>query len=361
MIKSDRLLDVLLELVRIESPSREEAAIGKHLAERFATMGLNTEIDEIGNVIARLDGQGDAFMLAAHMDTVTPCQGVEPIVEDGIVRSDGTTVLGGDDKAGVAIILEVLQVILTNDLGHLPIEVVITVQEEIGLRGAKALDTQRLQSRLGISLDAGGAPGSIIVSAPSQNSLSVVVHGKAAHAGACPEEGVSAIVIAAEAISQMPLGRIDEETTANIGLIHGGRATNIIPDKVELKGETRSRSEDKLSSQTSAMLDALHGSALKHGGTLDIDVVRAYTGYDLTENDEIVHLIMKNMRSLDLEPVLVATGGGSDANVFNAAGIQIVNIGVGMAQVHTMEEYIALSDMVSTAEVVLACLLDTGE
>jgi len=188
-----------------------------------------------------------------------------------------------------------------------------------------------------------------------------VVHGKAAHAGACPEEGVSAIVIAAEAISQMPLGRIDEETTANIGLIHGGRATNIIPDKVELKGETRSRSEDKLSSQTSAMLDALHGSALKHGGTLDIDVVRAYTGYDLTENDEIVHLIMKNMRSLDLEPVLVATGGGSDANVFNAAGIQIVNIGVGMAQVHTMEEYIALSDMVSTAEVVLACLLDTGE
>jgi len=185
MINPDRLLDAFLELVRIESPSREEAVIGKHLAERFAAMGLDTEIDEIGNVIARLDGQGEVFLLAAHMDTVTPCQGVVPVVENGIIRSDGTTVLGGDDKAGVAIILEVLQAILTNDLVHLPIEVVITVQEEIGLCGAKVLDTERLQSRVGISLDAGGVPGSIIVSTPSKNSLSAVVHGKAAHAGAC--------------------------------------------------------------------------------------------------------------------------------------------------------------------------------
>jgi len=222
VIKSDRLLELFLELVRIESPSREEAVIGKHLAERFTAMGLDTEIDAIGNVIARLDGQGEAFMLAAHMDTVTPCQGVVPVVENGIIRSDGTTVLGGDDKAGVAIILEVLQVILANDLAHLPIEVVITVQEEIGLCGAKALDTARLQAKVGISLDAGGVPGSIIVSAPSHNQMTALVHGKAAHAGACPEEGVSAIVIAAEAIAQMPLGRIDEETTANIGTrLHG--------------------------------------------------------------------------------------------------------------------------------------------
>lgn len=361
MIESDRLLGTFLELLRIDSPSREEAAIGRHLAERFAAMGLDAEIDEIGNVIARMDGQGEALLLMAHMDNVMPCRGVVPVVEDGVVRSDGTTVLGGDDKAGVAIILEVLQAILVNDLPHRPLEITITVQEEIGLFGAKALDMGALQSRLGISLDTGGGPGSIVVSAPSQNSLSAVVHGKAAHAGACPEDGISAIVIAAEAIAQMQLGRIDEETTANIGLIHGGTATNVIPDRVEMKGEARSRSEEKLSNQTSAMVDALHEAALRHGGTVDIDVERAYTAYAFTEKDEIVHLIMNRVRSLDLEPILTATGGGSDANVFNAAGIQVVNIGIGMRQVHTAEEHIALSDMISAAEVVLACVSDACE
>jgi len=359
MIEPDDLLATFLELLRIDSPSREEQAIGKYLAERLSAMGLTAEIDDIGNVIAHMDGEGEPLLLAAHMDNVMPCKGVVPVVEDGIVRSDGTTVLGGDDKAGVAIILEVLRMILERDLPHRPVEAVITVQEEIGLYGAKALDMAGLRARLGISLDAGGAPGSIIVSAPSQDSISAVVHGKAAHAGACPESGVSAIVIASEAVTQMKLGRIDEETTANIGLIRGGTATNIIPDRVELEGEARSRNEDKLTSQTSAMVDALHTAALEHGGTVDIDVKRAYTGYVLTEDDEIVHLIMNAMRSLDLEPTLVATGGGSDANIYNAAGVQVVNIGIGMEDVHTTEEHIALSDMVSGAEVVLACVSGT--
>ena len=322
MIQSDRLLRTFLELLRIDSPSREEEEIGTRLAVRFAEMGLDTGIDEIGNVVARMDGLGEAILLTAHMDNVKPCRGVAPVVENGIVHSDGTTVLGGDDKAGVAVILEVLRTVIERGLPHRPLEIIITVQEEIGLYGVKALDVGGLRSRLGISLDAGGEPGSIVVSAPSHNRVSAVIHGKPAHAGICPEDGVSAIVIAAEAIAQMQLGRIDDETTANVGSIHGGTAPNVIPDRVKLLAEARSRSEKKLSNQTKLMVDALRGAASRHGGTADVEVERRYTGYTLTENDEVVRLIMNGMRSLDVEPRLTATGGGSDANVFNAAGLR---------------------------------------
>lgn len=356
MIQSDRLLESFLKLLRIDSPSREEAEIGKHLVEYFSGMGLDVETDEIGNVIARMDGQGEVLLLTAHMDNVKPCRGVVPIIEGDIVRSDGTTVLGGDDKAGVAIVLEVLHTIIEHKLPHRPLEIVFTVQEEIGLYGAKSLDASALHSRLGIGLDAGGKPGEIVVSAPSHNRITAVVYGKAAHAGICPEDGVSALVIAAEAITEMELGRIDDETTANIGSIRGGTASNMIPDRVELRAEARSRSKSKLSSQTKAMVDALQEAALKHGQTVEVQVEARYVGYTLAEDDEVVRLIMEGMHSLGVEPELIATGGGSDANVFNAAGIQVVNIGIGMARAHTTEEYISLSDMVSAAEIVLACV-----
>ena len=185
--------------------------------------------------------------------------------------------------------------------------------------------------------------------------------GKAAHAGACPEDGVSAIAIAADAITNMNLGRIDEETTANIGTIGGGTATNIVPDRVELKGEARSRNRDKLADQTSGMVDALQEAAARHGGSVEIEVTRAYEGYTMTEDDEIVGLIMDAMRSLDMEPVLMGTGGGSDCNIYNAGGAQVVNICVGMMQVHTTDEYIALSDMITAAKVVLACATQAAE
>jgi len=361
LIDSDRLLSTLLELVRIDSPSREEAEIGEHLVARFEGLGLRAERDEIGNVLARMDGQGEPILLAAHMDNVMPCRGVKPVVEDGIVRSDGTTILGGDDKAGVAIIIEVVRTLLERKSPHRPLEIVITVQEEIGLFGAKALDMGALRSKMGISLDAGGGPGSVIVSAPSQDSMAAVVLGKASHAGAQPEDGISAIVIAAEAISHMHLGRIDEETTANIGTISGGTATNIIPDRVEMEGEARSRSEEKLAAQTASMVEALREAASRHGGSVEIDVDRTYDGYVLTEDDAIVRLIAGAMRSRDMEPALTATGGGSDANIFNAGGVQVVNIGIGMTQVHTTDEHIAIADVIAAAEVVLGCVALSDE
>jgi tripeptide aminopeptidase len=231
-INRDRLLDTFLTLVQIDSPSGEEDAIARHLADRLTALGLTVHCDNAGNLIARTDGVGQPILLNAHMDTVGQDRGIRPVVEDGIVRTDGTTILGGDDKSGVAIILEVLQTLQERSLPHPPLEIALTVSEEIGLVGSKALDMSQFRSRQALVLDSGGPIGSAVVSAPAQEGLRAVIHGKAAHAGVNPEEGVNAIVVASEAITHMPLGRIDGETTANVGLINGGTATNIVPDRV---------------------------------------------------------------------------------------------------------------------------------
>lgn len=356
MINGKRLLDTFLKLVQIDSPAREEAAIAQELEARLRALGLAVERDDLNSLVARLPGQGAPLLLAAHMDTVMPGRGVKPVVRDGVVYSDGTTILGGDDKSGIAVILEVLQTIQEGKLPHPPLEVVITVQEELGLIGAKGLDTSRLSAQEGISFDCGGPPGSIVVSAPSQNSLKVVVHGKAAHAGANPELGINAIVVAAQALVNMPLGRVDEETTANFGLIEGGTARNIVPDRVELTGEARSRHPAKLQAQTDRMVEAFQAAAKSLGATVDVDVTRAYEGYRMTEADGIVSRLMAACRVAGVQPFLKATGGGSDANVFNAQGKKIANLSTGMTGEHTTDEHIAVADMVACAQIVLNCV-----
>ena len=353
MINESRLLDTFLALVRIDSPSGEEAAISHELANRLERLGLEVSQDSIHNVVARLPGQGKPLLLAAHMDTVMPGRSVKPVVCDGVVRSDGSTILAADDKSGIAVILEVLHIVSELGVAHPPLEVLVTVQEETGLNGVKALDTSCLKSRIGLSFDAGDAPGTIIVSAPTHNLVSAVVHGKAAHAGSEPEAGVNAILVAAEAITSMPIGRIDSETTANIGVIKGGLARNIVPDRVELLGETRSRQMAKLDAQTEKMVQALQSAAERHGARVDVDVQRAYEGYQLSENDAVVSLLMAACRAVGVEPLLVPSGGGSDANILNARGIRIVNLSTGMAAVHTVEEHVAVQDMASCVRIVL--------
>jgi len=367
MIKETRLLDTFLALVRIDSPSGEEIVIAQELAVHLRQLGLKVELDAMNNIVARLcperlepeglSGQETPLLLAAHMDTVMPGRGVKPVVKEGVVYSDGTTILGADDKSGVAVILEVLQTLVKNQLPHPPLEVVITVQEETGLLGAKNLDKSRLQAKRGISLDCGGPPGTIVVSAPSHNFISAVVHGKAAHAGTHPEKGINAIVIAAQALLDMPLGRIDEETTANIGLIRGGTARNIVPDQVELLGEARSRQPAKLESQTARMVETFQAAARSCGATVDVEVTRAYDGYTLTEADAMVSQLATACRAVGVEPTLVPSGGGSDANIFNAHGMQVVNLSTGIYKEHSTEEHIAVADMVTCAEIVMKCIL----
>ena len=275
MIDRERLMQTFLELVVIPSPSGEEQVVAAAITRRLEALGLRVETDEAGNLLARVPGRGgdaaqEPLLVTAHMDTVVPCDPVSPVLREGVIYSDGTSILGADDKAGVAAILEVLAALAESQVAHRPLEILFTVSEEKGLRGAKAFDVGRLRASMGIGLDAGGPQGTIVQSAPSQDSLAVEVHGRAAHAGARPEEGINAIRVAAEAIAAMPLGRIDDETTANIGTISGGRATNIIPDLVTLRGEARSRSQAKLAAQTKAMTQALENAATAHGATVDL-------------------------------------------------------------------------------------------
>jgi tripeptide aminopeptidase len=358
MIDETRLLETFLDLVRIDSPSGEEEAISEELAKRLRKLGLTVERDAIHNIVARLPGDGPPLMLAAHMDTVTPGRGIKPTVRDGVVYSDGSTVLGADDKSGVAVILEVLKTITERGLPHPPLEVVITVQEETGLVGAQALDKSRLQAQMGVSFDTGPSPGTIVVAAPSHNHIAAVVQGKAAHAGTKPEQGVNAILVAAQALVDMPLGRIDGETTANIGQIEGGRARNIVPDRVELLGEARSHQLDKLEAQTAKMITALEDAAEQHGATVQVEVSRVYNGYRLSEADVVVDRLIHACRATGVEPNLVPSGGGSDANIFNAQGMQVANLSTGMAGEHSTEEHVAVADMVTCAEIVLSFIAD---
>lgn len=355
-INEERLVASFLELVRIDSVSGEEQAVGERVAAWLRDLGATVDRDAIGNVFARLGGQGQPLLLNAHLDTVVPGKGVQPVVEGGIIRSDGRTILGADDKSGVAIIVEAVRAGQEQGLRLPPLEVLLTVQEEVGLRGAKAFDLGRLSAREGIGLDAGGALGTVVVATPSQDSLEVVVHGIAAHAGASPEKGVSAIRVAAEAIVSMPLGRIDDETTANIGTIHGGEATNIVCDRVEMRGEARSRDPDKLAAQVETMRRAFEETAARHGVSAEVRARHSYRAYRMAPEEPIIQLLAAGAALVGVEPVYVGTGGGSDSNVFNAGGIRITNVSTGMDQVHTTREQIAIADMVRCAEWLLACL-----
>jgi tripeptide aminopeptidase len=360
LINEQRLVQTFLDLVRIDSPSGEEAEISQELARRFAALGGTVEADEHHNLFARFEGtrSGEWIMLSAHMDTVGQDRGIKPQIRDGIIYSDGTTILGGDDKSGVAAILEVIQSLKEDGAAHPPIEAVISVGEEMGLRGASDMDKSRIRSRRGYVLDAGGPSGVIVTSAPSQDSIEVKVHGRTAHAGAEPEKGINAIKVASEAISAMPLGRIDEETTANIGVIQGGVATNIVPDYVFVKGEARSRDDGKLAAQTAAMAAAFHDAAERNGARVEFKIKRRYTTYKLADDHPVVRAAADAIVKLGWTPLIKASGGGTDANIYAEHGIYCAIISTGMAEVHTPHEHIAIEDMTNGArllqEIVLA-------
>lgn len=360
MINQERLVQTFLDLVAIDSPSGEEAQICKELVRRFTALGGECETDAIHNLIARFEGTrpGDWLMLSAHMDTVGQDRGIKPQIRDGVIYSDGTTILGGDDKSGVAAILEVIKSLKEDGAGHPPLEAVISVSEELGLKGASEMDKSRIRSRRGYVLDAGGPSGVIVTSAPSQDSIEVKVHGRTAHAGAEPERGVNAIKVASEAIAAMPLGRIDEETTANIGVIQGGVATNIVPDYVFIKGEARSRDDGKLAVQVAAMASAFQDAAERNGARVEFKLKRRYTTYKLADDHPVTQAAADAIRKLGWTPIIKGSGGGTDANIYAEHGIYCAIISTGMAEVHTPNEHIAVEDMTNAArllqEIVLA-------
>jgi len=338
---------------------------------RLADLGMEVTEDKAGekiggncgNVLAYIEGTvpgAPTIMLSAHMDCVEPCGGIEPQLKDGIITSVGDTILGGDDKAGIAAILEALRMINEQKIQHGPIQVVFTVAEEGGLNGAKMMDPSLLKADFGYALDSGGAPGEIITMAPGQNSITAIIHGKKAHAGIAPEDGINSIVVAGIALAEMNYGRIDFETTANIGIITGGNATNIVPDKVEVRCEARSRNMEKLAAQTNHMQETFQRVAIENGARAEVIVKESYGPYVLTEDAPVVVLAVKATQSINLIPQIEATGGGSDANFFNNYGVPTAVLGVGMSKVHTADEYIKEVDLYNSAELVVALITTAG-
>ena len=370
MINPERLAETFSRLVQIDSVSRNEAAICSELQNILEAMGAETFVDDAGksvgsntgNLIARFRGSVDvpALMLNAHMDTVEPGNGVKPVYKDGVFTSDGTTILGADDKSAVAILLEVLTVLQEERLPHGPLEIVLTICEEIGLQGAKHLDLDRLTAKFGYALDATDTAG-IVTRAPGANHLNFMVYGKDAHAGAAPEKGINSIAIASKAISRLTLGRIDPETTCNIGVIQGGVATNIIPGLVTVNGEVRSHDPQKLADLTRTIVSAFETAVQEYvpqsaeagNPRLEVEILPDFTRTHIPEDHPVVTLAMKAAQNLGRTLIPKITGGGADANVFFSKGIMTGVLGTGMRDMHTVREWVRLSDMVLTAELVL--------
>lgn len=365
MINKQRLIDEFIELVKIDSPSSKEGNVAKVLVKKLEAIGCEVCIDEAGvkaggetgNVIAKLKGnrEGKTVLFSSHMDTVSPGEGIKPIIDEakGIITSDGTTVLGSDDKAGIAAILEALRIIKENKLDHADIEVVFSIWEEGGLFGAQYLDYSKINADYAFVLDSGGSPGEIITKAPAQDKIEVTIKGKPAHAGLQPENGVSAIMVASKAIENMKLLRIDEETTANIGIVKGGIATNIVMPELEIVAEARSLEESKLDAQTNHMVEEFKKAGEAMGAEVTAKVTRAYAPFKIADDAEIVELAKKAFSNIGIEGYTASTGGGSDTNVLNGNGLKAVNLGIGMKNAHTLEEYIAIEDIINSSRAVL--------
>jgi len=386
-----RLLDTFFKLVQIDSPSLEEADVAAYLGEVFTDLGLTVLFDSsqeatgsnTGNLLARLperlftdtdpdDSGFDATALelmqafrnlenptrrlffSSHMDTVEPGRGISPQIIDGVISSAGPTILGGDDKVGITALIEMLTLLAESKLPHPEIIIMLSVAEELGLKGAKAIDGGFLNfaGEPCLVLDADGAPGNVIIGAPFLAEMTATFHGRAAHAGVSPEAGASAIRAAAKAVAAMPMGRIDEGATANIGTIQGGNANNIVAESCLVTGEARALEQPRLR-QIMAEIEACFNNAAEEVGCqVDLQFNEAFAGFRLDKDDDLVKLITDACQTLGLSSRASYTGGASDANIFAGKGLKPVVLGTGMTDVHSKDESLALSDMVNLVRLI---------
>jgi len=371
MLNEQRLLDEFLELVQIDSESGDERAIADVLKQKLADLGGEFFEDEsaaitghtAGNVIAYFKGnmEGvDPILLNCHMDTVKPGAGVKPQVKDGYVYSDGTTVLGADDKAGIVAVLEAIRILTEQNISRGDIQVLFTAGEESGLAGARALDPSLLKAKLGYALDTGRKVGNVNTSAPARGILTAEIFGKKAHAGVAPETGISAIELAAHAVAKMPLGRIDEETTANIGTFTGDGALNVVTDYVKLVAEARSVNNDKFDVQMNKMKVALEETAEEFGGRVEIDIRTLYPGFSLGETEPVVEIAKRAAAKIGREFGNHAGGGGSDANMFNGYGVPMIALACGYEEIHTTSERIAICELNKLVEMTVAVITEVA-
>ena len=349
MINRDRLVQTFCDLVRIDSPSGEEGLMASNLTKRLEALGLTVLHDDYGNLIAN-DGGENPLILSAHMDTVEPGRGINPSVDGHRIVSDGTTILGGDCKAGVTAILEALESIKEDGAKHNPIEVVFTREEETGLQGAFNLDFSRITGKEAVVFDGEGPVSRITSSSPTYIGFDIEITGRAAHAGVEPEKGLSAIHITADLISHLPQGRLDHETTFNIGLIEGGSTRNTVPETTTLIGEFRSMNVETLDDLKLQITSAIQKVKAKFPeAVIEEHTHQQFESYTLSNEDKTTKLVQSTLERLGLKPVMEGSGGGTDGNVFRLNGIDAVVVGMADHEMHTVREYVTIPDLVDAA------------
>jgi tripeptide aminopeptidase len=360
------ILDLFLDLAAMPSPPGEERGVADRIAAELRGLGLQVDEDDAGraigasagNLYCRLEptAEGTPLFLCSHMDTVPPTAAIEPVVDDGVVRNSAGTILGADNKSAVAAMVEATRRLVQERRPHAGLELVFTAKEEVGLRGARAFDCGRLAARVGYVYDQAGPIGEVILGAPYSSIMEVTFVGRAAHAGMAPEDGRSAIAAAGRAIADMRLGRLDDETTANVGTIQGGVARNIVPERCSFSGEARSHDERKLVEVVQEMLEACTFAASLTGCEVETEVEPGFRGYRFRREDEAVRLARGALERAGHEPTYSLSGSGADANVFNMRGLACVNLANGMAEIHSPDEHIAVADLEEMVDVTLALL-----
>jgi tripeptide aminopeptidase len=362
------VLDLFRELAAIPSPSGRERPVADRTLDYLRDLGLDpTEDDagaeigsDMGNIHVALpptEGvEGVPIFLNAHLDTVPPTGPIDPEVRNGVVVNRHDTILGADNKAAVVVMLAAVRDLVRTGRPHAGVELVLTPMEEVGLKGAKAFDISRLRAKVGYCYDHAAPIGNVVLAAPTQRTLRFRFVGRAAHSGMAPEEGRSAVVAAARAIADMPLGRIDAQTTANVGLITGGIAGNIVPPECLVESEARSLDPGRLREQVQAMLDAATFAANLAECELESRIEPEYDGYRFSRSDQAIRLAARALEACGRAPVYIDSGGGADANVWNACGLECVNLCNGMAEIHTASEHIAAADLDVMLDITLALI-----
>lgn len=376
MINPERLILEFKTLLSIESPSLKEGKLAYYLADLFDALGYVSFFDrsseatgsEVGNLILKIPGniESTPLLFCAHLDTVGPYENIEIIEEGDILKSNGKTILGADDKAGIAILVEIAKILKENPFPHPPLEFVFTTAEEIGLLGAKNLDFKHLRASYGFILD-GENPEEIILAAPSSYQFILKVYGKSAHAGIEPEKGINAIKILAQIVANLPAGRLDEETTMNIGKINGGNYVNIVPDLAFVEGEIRSHNENKLENLKKEIEEITNDIISHYPHKIEnlpsyhLHFKNVFKAFRIAEDDPLVQVVKKAGVNLGLDLKFKRKEGGSDANIFNERGIKSLILGTGMQRVHTTEEFIKKSDLIKAANLVLEIIKIAGK
>jgi tripeptide aminopeptidase len=359
------VLDLFTELAAIPSPSGEERAVADVVSAYLRDCALEVDEDDAGakigatagNLYTRLEATapGTPIFLCAHLDTVPPTARIEPVIDDeGVVRNAAGTILGADDKAAVAVMLEATRRVLSERRAHAGLELLFTPKEEVGLVGAAAFDESRLTARHGFVYDQAAPIGEVVLGAPYSQSIEVTFRGRASHAGMYPEEGRNAIAAAARAIADLRLGRVDDISTANVGVIHGGIAANIVAEQCTFVAEARSHDERRLADLIQEMVESISFAAEVSECRADVEARKSYRGYRFKREDDVVRVAADALGRAGQDVRFGLSGGAADANIFNARGLQCLNLANGMIDIHTPDERIAVADLEAMVDVTLA-------